>query len=184
MSADIERLSGIEIPAAAKSLNSAVLALTSSISLVPCRARAVSTRSWPCAGEHEQVIGEHPQPDPPLHATGASVATPPKSVTTFECADASFAACAPAEGHARRARARLPRLAWQDNSADPRAPAPRRPALIAPGREAAVGHRQLRSVIEERDVPIQGRRPEGALGLAALTHHVVGDELPLGLLDL
>src|SRR4029434_529861 len=133
MSADIERLSGIEVPAAAKSLNSAVLALTSSISLVPCRARAVSTRSWPCAGEHEQVIGEHPQPDPPLHATGASVATPPKSVTTFECADASFAACAPAEGHARRARARLPRLAWQDNVAGP-ALLRRRPS--APGRES------------------------------------------------
>src|SRR5215510_539637 len=40
---------------------------------------------------------EHPQPDPPLHATGVSVGTPPKSMTTFECADASFAACAPAE---------------------------------------------------------------------------------------
>src|SRR2546422_6506072 len=122
-----------------------------------------------------------PQPDPPLHPTEASVATPSKSVTAFECADASFAAGAPAQSGARRARAPLPRLARQDDVPDT---AILRGALIAPGREAAVGDRQLRGVIEQRDVPIQARRPERAVRLAALAHRVVRNELRLGLLDL
>src|SRR2546427_12841589 len=62
------------------------------------------------AREDQQVIGEHPQPDPPLHATGASVSAPPPSVTAFQCADATFAACPPPHGCARRPRPRLPML--------------------------------------------------------------------------
>src|SRR5439155_22854314 len=181
MSADIEQRCGIEVLAGARPLNSTVLAFTSSMSPVIRLVRAVQGRSWPRAGEHEQVIGEHPQSDPPLHPTGASVATPSKSVTAFECADASFAAGAPAQSCARRARAHLPRLARQDDVPDT---AILRGALIAPGRETAVGDRQSRGVIEQRDVPIQARRPERAVRLAALTHLVVRDELRFGLLDL
>src|SRR5262245_18330881 len=177
MTADIEHRSRIEVLAAAEPLNSAVLAFTPSLQ----RVLTVPEHSWPGAGEHEQIIGEHPQTDPPLHPMDASVATPSQSMTAFQRADASFAAGTPAQCGARQARARRPRLARQDDVPNP---AVLRRALIAPRREAAVGHRQLRSVIEERDVPIQGRRPEGALGLAAVTHRVVGDDLPLGHLDL
>src|SRR5215467_46212 len=119
MNAGIERRCGIEALAAARPLNSAFVAFTSSIWPVLHSARAVPGCSWPGAGEHEQIIGEHPQPHPPLHPADASVATPPQSVTTFQCADASFAACAPAQSSARRARARLPRLARQDDVPDP-----------------------------------------------------------------
>ena len=157
MSADIEQRCGIEVLAGARPLNSTVLAFTSSMSPVIRLVRAVQGRAWPRAGEHEQVIGEHPQSDPPLHPTGASVATPSKSVTAFECADASFAAGAPAQGRARRARPRLPMLARQHDVPDP---AVLRRAFIAPRGEATVGDGQLRGVIEERDVPIQGGRPE------------------------
>jgi hypothetical protein len=126
------------------------------------------------------VIGEHPQPNPPLHATGASVPAPPQSVTAFECADASFAACTPAQSCARGARALLARLARQRDVPDPTVL--RRPFIGARGK-TAVGHGQLRGPAEERDVPIQGGCPQGPLRLALLTHLVVGDELPLGLLD-
>src|SRR4026208_1497504 len=111
MSADIEQWSGIEVLATAKPLDFAFFAFTSSIAPVLHLGRAVADPSRSRAGEHEQVIGEHPEPDPPLHPAGASVATPPQSVTSFACADASLAACAPAQRCARRPRARLPPLA-------------------------------------------------------------------------
>src|SRR4030095_11639150 len=181
MNADTEQQRGNEVLAGTRPLNSAFLAFTSSMLPVVGRVLAVPGRSRPRAGKHEQVIGEDPQSDRPLHPTGASVATPSKSVTAFECADASFAAGAPAQSCARRARTRRPRLARQDNAADT---AILPGALIAPGRETAVGDRQSRGVIEQRDVPIQARRPERAVRLAALTHLVVRDELRFGLLDL
>jgi hypothetical protein len=112
MNAEIERQHGIAVLAAPKPLNPALLAFTPSMSVLR-RIRVFPGGSWPRAGQHEQVIGEHPQPDPPLHAAGASVATPTKSVTTFQCADPSFAACAPAQSGARRTRPGLPRLARQ-----------------------------------------------------------------------
>src|SRR5215510_7963660 len=101
MNGDIKRWCGIEILAAANPLTSALLFFSRSISPVVPSVQAVPGRSWPGASEHEQVIGEYPQPDPSLHAAGTSVATPPQSVTAFECADASFAACAPAQSCAR-----------------------------------------------------------------------------------
>src|SRR5262245_57679254 len=181
MTADIEQRCRIEVLAAAKPLNSAVLAFTSSISPGLQRVLTVPEHSWPGAGEHQPVIGEHAQSDPPLHPTDASVAAPPQSVAAFQRADASFAAGAPAPCGARQARARRPRLARQDDVPDPTV---LRRALVAPGREAAVGDCQVRGVCEQRDVPIQARRPQRAVRLAALTHCVVGDELRLGLLDL
>jgi hypothetical protein len=99
-------------------------------------------------------------------------------VATLERTDASFTAGAPAERGPGGARARCARLAWQDDVPDA---AIVRRVLIRPRGEAAVGDRQLRRVVEERDVTIQGRRPQRALRLAALTHRVVGDELRLGL---
>ena len=100
MRADTEQQSGIEVLAAARPLNSVFAAFTSPIAS-NVRATVAADRSWPRAGEDQQVIGEHPQPDPPLHATGASVPAPPQAVTAFECADASFAAGAPAESGPR-----------------------------------------------------------------------------------
>src|SRR5262245_22888569 len=178
MNAEIEPRCRIEGLKAANPLNSALLAFSSSMSPVVDSFLVIAGRSWPGTGEHEQVIGEHPQPHPPLHPAGASVATPPQSVTTFQCADASFAACAPAQSCAR---ARLPRLARQDDVPDT---AILRRALIAPGSAGAVSDGQVRGVIEQRDVPIQARRPERACRLAARADLVVSDELRLGLLVL
>src|SRR5438128_800810 len=179
MSPDTEQQSGIEVLAVARLLKSVFAAFTSSISS-GVHATTVSGRSWPRASECQQVLVVPPHPAPPLHATDASVPAPPESVTAFECADASFAACAPAQSGARRARPRLSRLTRQHDVPDP---AVLRRALVAPRGEAAVGDGQLRGTIEERDVPIQGGRPERAVRLAALTHFVVRDELRLGLLD-
>src|SRR5262245_12652379 len=153
MNDNIERGSGVEVLAGARPLNAAFLAFTSSISLGLRRVRAVLGRSWPRPGEHEQVIGEHPQPNPSLHATSASISASSESVTALECADTSFAAGAPAEGRSSKSRALLARLARQHDVPDPALQC--RP-LIAPGREAAVGDHPVRGVIEERDVPIQG----------------------------
>src|SRR5437879_2237602 len=148
MNADIKRRRcGIEVLAVAKTLNSARLAFTSSMSPVLHGALAVPGRSWSRAGQHKQVIGEHSQPDPPLHPAGAAVAAPPQSMSTFQCADASFAASAPAQSCARSARARLPRLAGQDDVPDA---AVRCRAFITSRREAAVGDRELRGVLEQR----------------------------------
>jgi hypothetical protein len=57
-------------------------------------------------------------------------------------------------------------------------------AFIGPRGEPAIGDGQVRRVTEQRDMPIQCRRPEGAVRLVALTDLIVGDELRLGLLDL
>jgi hypothetical protein len=181
MSADVERPSGVEVLAVARSLNFAVVASTSVTAPVLHRVLALGGRSRPRAGEDEQVIGEHPESDPSLHPAGASVPAPTQTVTAFQCADPSFAACAPTQSCARRPRTRLPRLPRQDDIPDT---AVLRRVLIAPGSEPSVRNRQLRSVFEERDVPIQGGRPERPLWLAALAHGVVSNELPLGLLDL
>ena len=50
-------------------------------------------------------------------------------------------------------------------------------AFITSRREAAVGDRELRGVLEQRDMPIQGGRPQGALCLATRADLVIGDEL-------
>jgi hypothetical protein len=181
MSVEIERPSGIEVLAVARPLKFAVVASTTFTAPVLHRVPALGGGSRPRTGEDEQVIGKHPQPDPSLHPAGASEAAPAQAVTTFECADTSFAACAPTQSCARRARTRLTRLARQDDVPDTAVP---RRVFIAPGSEPAVGDRQVRGVIEERDVPIQGGRPESTLRLTVLAHRVVSNELPLGLLDL
>src|SRR3989442_15517106 len=112
MNADSEQRCGIEILAAVTPLGSAFSVFIPSISLA-VHAPAGAGRSWPRAGEDQQVIGEHPQPDPPLHPTGASIATPSNPVTAFEWADASFSAGAPGQGGAGRPRAPPPRLCSQ-----------------------------------------------------------------------
>src|SRR5213594_2149094 len=102
-------------------------------------------------------------------------------MTALERADPSFAPRAPAERRAGQPRALLAGLPRQHDVPDP---AVLGRAFIRARGEAAVGDGQLRGAIEERNVAIQGGRPEGAVRLAALTHRVVGDELRLGLLDL
>src|SRR5437870_13374702 len=137
--------------------------------------------SWSGAAEHQQVIGDDPEPHPALHPALAVVPAAAEPMTALECADPSFAPRAPAEsraGHPRALRAGLPR---QHDVPDP---AILRRAFIRARGEAAVGDGELRGAIEERNVTIQGGCPESALRLATLTHRVVGDELRLGLLDL
>src|SRR5262245_22146979 len=184
MNAEIEPRCRIEGLKAANPLNSALLAFSSSMSPVVDSFLVIAGRSCPGTGEHEQVIGEHPQPHPPLHPAGASVATPPQSVTTFQCADASFAACAPAQSCARRARPRLARLPGGARRAAGPATTSLRGAVVAPASEAAASDGKVRCVIEQRAVPIQARRPERAFRLAARADLVGSDELRLGLLDL
>src|SRR4030095_7370718 len=141
MNAERKQEGGIVVLAVANSVNSAFLAFTSSISPVRRHGRAGSDRSGPRPGEHQQVVGEHPESNPPLHSAGTSITASAQAVTAFECADASFAAGTPAQSRACRARARLTRLPWQHHVPDP---AVVRGALVAPRREAAVGHGQLR----------------------------------------
>src|SRR5437867_5632318 len=144
------------------------------------RAPDAAGRSWSRSGEGEQIVGDHAQPDPPLHAARASVPAPPHPVPTFERADASFTAGAPAEGGPSGARALLAGLTRQHDVPDA---AGVRGALVAARGKAAVGDGQVRRMVEERDVAIQRGLPEGALRLTSLTDRVVGDELRLGLLD-
>src|SRR5437870_742621 len=137
--------------------------------------------SWPGAAEHQQVIGDDPEPHPALHPALAVVPAAPEPMTTLERADPSFAPRAPAERRAGDPRALLAGLPRQHDVPDP---AILRRAFIRARGEAAVGDGELRGAIEERNVTIQGGCPESALRLATLTHRVVGDELRLGLLDL
>src|SRR5437867_11940536 len=137
--------------------------------------------SWPGAAEHQQVIGDDPEPHPALHPALATVPAPPEPMTALERADPSFAPRAPAESRAGNPRARLAGLPRQHDVPNP---AVQRRAFIRARGEAAVGDGELRGAVEERNMTIQCGRPEGALRLAALTHRVVGDELRFGLLDL
>ena len=87
-------------------------------------------------------------------------------MTTFECADAPFTAGTPAERRPRGSRAFFTRLARQHDVSDP---AVLRRLFIRARGEAAVGDGELWGAVEERNVSIQGGRPEGTLRLAALT---------------
>src|SRR2546426_3759165 len=142
---------------------------------------AARSRSWSRSGEGEQIVGDDTQAHPPLHPTRTSIPTSPQPMTTFERADASFTACAPAQRRSSGARAFFTRLAWQHDVSD--TTVARRALVVARGK-AAVGDGQVRSVVEEGDVTIQGGLPESAVRLAALTHLIVGDDLHLRLLDL
>src|SRR3989442_610619 len=146
-----------------------------------CRPSECPGGSWPGAAEHQQVIGHDTEPHPALHPVLAAVPAAPEPMTALERADPSFAPRAPAERRAGDPRARLAGHPRQHDVPDP---AVLRSALIRARGEAAVGDGELRGAVEERDVTIQGGRPEGALRLAVLTDGVVGDELRLGLLDL
>src|SRR5438309_4406556 len=137
--------------------------------------------SWPGAAEHQQVIGDDPEPHPALHPALAVVPAAPEPMTALERADPAFAPRAPAERRAGKPRALFAGLPRQHDVPDP---AVLRRAFIRARGEAAVGDGELRGAVEERHVTIQGGLPEGALRLAALTHRVVGDELRFGLLDL
>jgi len=140
-----------------------------------------ASQTYDAQGKDEQIVGEDAEPDPSLHSGRPSVPAPPQPVATLERADAAFTAGAPTERRASGSRALLPRLAWQDDVSDA---AVVRRALVAARGKAAVGDGQVRSMVKERDVAIERRRPEGAFRLASLTHLVVGDELRFGLLDL
>ena len=140
---------------AARLLKSAHLVFTSSISSVlrrPTVAEPVGSKRG--AGEHEQVVGEHPQPNPPLpcrrrlgSGTGAVRAD-------FQSADASFAARAPAQRGVRRARARPAQLPRQHDLADATLVGG---LLVGLRGEATVGDGQLLGPLEQRDVPDPGR---------------------------
>src|SRR3989442_418806 len=150
-------------------------------SLPTCADGRCAGASWPGAAEHEQVIGDDPEPDPALHPALTAVPAPPEPMTALERADPSFAPRAPTEGRAGQPRALLAGLPRQH---DVPHPALLRGAFIRSRGETAVGDGELRGAVEERNVTIQCGGPEGPLRLAAVTYCVVGDELRLGLLDL
>src|SRR5437870_13230494 len=60
--------------------------------------------SWPGAAEHQQVIGDDPEPHPALHPALAVVPAAPEPMTALERADPAFAPRAPAERTARSAQ--------------------------------------------------------------------------------
>src|SRR5512136_2953081 len=96
MSADIECRGGAERLKVSRPLDSTVLVIkSSSPALDGAPVIDAVTTSGDFMGEYHEIVGEHSQPDPPLHAAGASVAAPPQSVTAFERADPSLAAGAP-----------------------------------------------------------------------------------------
>src|SRR5438132_4500135 len=101
------------------------------------------------------------RPAPPSTASRSDLGTPapPQPVAALERTDASFTTGAPAERRAGRSRALLPRLAPQHDTPDA---AVARRALIGTRGKAAVGDGQARSMVEECDVAIERRRPEGA----------------------
>src|SRR5256885_8563913 len=149
------------------------------------RRRSIDPRadelSWPRATEHQQIIGDDSEPHPTLHAALAAVSAAPQAMTALERADPSFASCSPAEGEAGNPRADFPGLAREHDVPDS---ALVRAAFIRRRGKAAIGDRELGRAAKELDMSIQGGSPQGAIRLPALTHHVVGDELRLGLLDL
>ena len=111
--------------------------------------------SWPGAAEHQQVIGDDPEPHPALHPALAVVPAAPEPMTALERADPAFAPRAPAERRAGKPRALFAGLPRQHDVPDP---AVLRRAFIRARGEAAVGDGELRGAVEERDVTIQGGR--------------------------
>src|SRR5712691_10551410 len=57
----------------------------------PWPSRASRSRS----GKGAQVVRDHPEPDPPLHAGLAAIATAPEAVTALDCTDPTFGPGAP-----------------------------------------------------------------------------------------
>src|SRR5712664_2267285 len=177
MTIDIAPGCGMECLARVRVLISAFPPSIASIAHHP----AVPSGSWPGAAEHQQVIGDDTEPDPALHPALTAVPAPPQSVTSLERADPSFTTRAPAKRRACRPGALLAGLPRQHDVPDP---AVVRRALIGPRGKASIGDGQLRRVVEEGDVAIQRREPEVAVAGAPVAHGVVGDELPLGFLNL
>src|SRR5437667_10283874 len=85
----------------------------SSIHCADCRAAAVPRGSWPGAAEHQQVIGDDPEPHPTLHPALTMVPAAPEPMTALERADPTFAPGAPAERRAGNPRALLAGLPRQ-----------------------------------------------------------------------
>jgi len=139
------------------------------------------SRSRPGPSERQQIIGDDPEPHPPLHSTLAAVPATPEAMTALERADSSFTARAPAEGEAGPARSGLAGLPGEHDVPD--SPLGRDPFIRGRGK-TAVGDGEVRSAIEELDMPSEGRFPQDPVRLPARAHGVIGDELPLGLLDL
>src|SRR5947199_7501201 len=115
-------------------------------SLPTCADGRCAGASWPGAAEHEQVIGDDPEPDPALHPALTAVPAPPEPMTALERADPSFAPRAPTEGRAGQPRALLAGLPRQH---DVPHPAVVRRALIGPRGKASIGDGQLPPVVEE-----------------------------------
>src|SRR5262245_31909438 len=78
---------------------------------------AARSLSWSCSGKGEQIVGDDTQAYPPL-PTRAAVPTSSQPVATFERADASFTAGAPAERRLSGSRACFTRLEWQHDALD------------------------------------------------------------------
>src|SRR6266498_6151117 len=130
--------------------------------------------SWPGATEHQQIIGDDPEPDPALHPALPAVPAPPQTMTALKRADPSFTPRAPTERRAGHPGGFLAGLLRQHDVSDSTVLC--RPFIGSRG-DASIGAGQVRRVAEQCDVTIQCWRPEGAVRLAAPTDRVVGDEL-------
>jgi hypothetical protein len=131
--------------------------------------------------QDEQVVRDHAESDPALHAKQAVITAASQAVATLEGADAPFRAGAPSQGRSHRPWAPFSTLPREHDGPDLM-----RTGDLNVGRrgEPSIGHGQARGPAEELFVPHQGRFPQRAIGDSRRADLVVGDELRLGFLDL
>ena len=108
-------------------------------------------------------------------------------MSPFDHTDAAFAADAPALAptkpplpFVRASRRGLPSWSGQD---DPPHATLHRRLFVLGRRESAIASRDIRGPIEDREVPIQRRRPQRHIGGPSFVHLVRRDDLMLGFLN-
>src|ERR1700680_112090 len=115
-----------------------------------------------------QIVSDHTEADPAVHAVDAMVATAAKAMATFEHTDAAFAPDAPALAAAEPVlaligtpRGRLGTATRQDHASDT---AVGGGLFVGRRAEGAIAGGQIRRAAEDRLMPIQRRRPQGDVG--------------------
>src|SRR5258708_11851583 len=123
----------------------------------------------PCeGGDVHEIVGDHAEADPAVHAVDAMIATAAQAMATFEHTDATFTADAPplpatepALTFERAPRWRLRATARQHHATDAAAG---RGLFIGRGAEAPIAGGEIRGAAEDHLMPIHRRRPPGDVG--------------------
>jgi hypothetical protein len=134
------------------------------------------------SGAH-QVIRNDAETDPAGHAVCVSIETSSQTMPSFDHTDASFAADTPALSAPEPALPLVDAPSWcfppRPGQDDPSHPAGDRRLFVLRRRESPIAGRELRRTVEDRDVAIQRRRPQGRVGRTTVVHVVRGDNLVL-----